>query len=138
MCCCTRIHTRGGGERSISLPSTKGPPRVLSRTKRGGGSGGGGVRCDGEVGRVRKRNNKILWPPFSSSTVHKCPPPFVRGPYQEGSHFPNLFRFTLRTFNPFTPFHHHYYCHNNVPDTRTHARTFVLTCTCAAKSVYSF
>jgi len=25
MCCCTRIHARGEGERSISLPSTKGP-----------------------------------------------------------------------------------------------------------------
>lgn len=25
MCCCTRIHERGGGERSISLPCTKGP-----------------------------------------------------------------------------------------------------------------
>lgn len=38
MCCCTRIHTYagwGGVERSISMPSTKGPPRVLSRTKRG-------------------------------------------------------------------------------------------------------
>lgn len=42
-------------------------PRVLSCPKRGGG-----VRCDGEVGRVRKRNNKILRtlrPPF----VHALP-----------------------------------------------------------------
>lgn len=115
-------------------------PEGLSRSKRGGGGdgGGGGVRCDGEVGRVRKRNNKILRPPSSSSDVHKCPPPFVRGPYQEGSHFPNLFRFTLRTFNPSPSTRYHHYHHNNVPDVRTLARTFVHVCTCAAKSVYTY
>lgn len=73
------------GYRSISQTLQKDPRRVLSYSEKGWWR----PACDGEVGRVRKRNNKIL------RTLR--PSSFAVHAHQEGSHFPNLFCFTLRT-----------------------------------------
>jgi hypothetical protein len=139
MCCCIRIHVWGGGERSISSLSTKGPRRFYRVLK-------GVVAVLAAVSGVmaklvmsEKGTTKSFGPLPPSSAVRKCPPPFVRGPYQEGSHFPNLFRFTLRTFNPSpSPIT----TNTTITcQTHTHTRTHVcprVLCTCAAKYVYTY
>lgn len=138
MCCCTHIHARGGGERSISLPSTKGP-RGFYRVLKGVAAAAvaSGVMAKlvvSEKGTTKSFGPLPLHPPSANVLLLS----YVAHTKREAI-FLICFASLSGLSTPHLFTHHHQYHHNNVPDARTHALTaFVLTCTCAAKSVYTY
>jgi len=137
MCCCTRIHARGGGERSISLPCTKGP-RGFYRVLKGvvvAATAASGVMAKlvvSEKGTTKSFGPLLPHPPSANVLLLS----YVAHNKREA-----IFLICFASLSGLStplPTRHHRYHHNNVSDARTHVRMFVLACTCAAKSVYTY
>lgn len=137
MCYCTRIHERGGGERSISLPCTKGP-RGFYRVLKGvvaAAAVASGVMAKLVVSeKGTTKSFDPLLPRSPSANVLLLS--YVAHNKREA-----IFLICFASLSGLStppPTHHLRYHHNNVSDARTQVRMFVLACTCDAKSVYTY